>query len=260
MFRKKLKQRALETEPDFRYRGTESSRLEGLSDAVFAFALTLLVVSLEVPSNFDALLKAFEGFFAFIPCVVLLFMIWYEHYIFFLRYGLKDIRTILLNIMLLFMVLFYVYPLKFLFTMFYLTGKNLYLGFFKGHDVNALFDKLGDTVIHGYQVPQLMVLYGLGAATIFFLFTLLYWHAYRRREELQLTTIEKVRTRFSIIGNVFSGAIPLTSAIVAYIFRETPGTAGFLSGMVYCLFAFYAIISTREKKALTKVKAVEPSE
>ena len=32
----------------FRWRGGEVSRLEGLSDAVFAFAVTLLVVSLEV--------------------------------------------------------------------------------------------------------------------------------------------------------------------------------------------------------------------
>ena len=34
--------------------GREVSRIEGFSDAVFGFALTLLVVSLEVPDNFEA--------------------------------------------------------------------------------------------------------------------------------------------------------------------------------------------------------------
>ena len=38
--------------------GREVSRIEGFSDAVFGFALTLLVVSLEVPDNFDALVCA----------------------------------------------------------------------------------------------------------------------------------------------------------------------------------------------------------
>ena len=34
---------------EFRWRSREISRLEGLSDAVFGFAITLLIVSLEVP-------------------------------------------------------------------------------------------------------------------------------------------------------------------------------------------------------------------
>jgi len=43
-------------EKHFRWRGGEITRLEGFTDAVFAFAVTLLVVSLEVLHTFDELI------------------------------------------------------------------------------------------------------------------------------------------------------------------------------------------------------------
>lgn len=46
-------------------RGREVSRIEGFSDAVFGFALTLLVVSLEVPESFDGLKQILGGFVPF---------------------------------------------------------------------------------------------------------------------------------------------------------------------------------------------------
>lgn len=93
----------------------EISRLEGFSDAVFGFALTLLVVSLEVPRSYAELMALMSGFVSFACCFALLLWLWYEHNTFFRRYGLQDGVTIVLNGCLLFTVLFYVYPLKFMF-------------------------------------------------------------------------------------------------------------------------------------------------
>src|SRR6266436_10360999 len=116
MLREKLIDRGLGDNKKFRWRSHEVSRTEGLSDAVFGFAITLLVVSLEVPRTFGELMYAMRGFGAFAISFTLLFIVWFNQYKFFRRYGLQDNLTVCLNAVLLFVVLFYVYPLKFLFT------------------------------------------------------------------------------------------------------------------------------------------------
>jgi len=102
-------------EKDFRWRGTEMTRAEAFSDAVFAFAVTLLVVALEVPHSFSDLMQAVRGFGGFAVCFALLVLVWSKHTDYFRRYGLQTTWSIFLNCSLLFLVLFYVYPLKFLF-------------------------------------------------------------------------------------------------------------------------------------------------
>ncbi|HMW37714.1 MAG TPA: TMEM175 family protein, partial [bacterium] len=104
-------------DPHFRWRGHEVTRVEAFSDAVFAFAMTLLVVSLEVPKNLSQLLETMRGFPAFATCFTILVMLWYWHYKFFRRFGLQDRFTIVWNAALLFVVLFFVYPLKFVMTL-----------------------------------------------------------------------------------------------------------------------------------------------
>src|SRR5919199_2876399 len=159
MLRERLVRRRTGEEEGFTWRGEEVSRLEGFSDAVFAFAVTLLVVSLEVPQTFDELLVAMRGFFAFAICFALLFSVWHDHYKFFRRFGLRDNFTVYLNAALLFIVLFYVYPLKFLFTML----VDQWLGF--EQKVHLPNGSVTDA-IEPAQWPLLLVIYGAGFVAV----------------------------------------------------------------------------------------------
>lgn len=85
MLRKKLIKKERGKHDEFRWRSDKVTRLEGFSDAVFAFAMTLLVLSLEVPKTFDELMQAMRGFAAFAICFVFLVGIWYSHYTLFRR-------------------------------------------------------------------------------------------------------------------------------------------------------------------------------
>ncbi len=228
MIREKLIDKGIGDNKKFRWRSHEISRIEGLSDGVFAFAVTLLVVSLEVPRTFSELMQTMRGFGAFAISFTLLLLAWYNQYKFFRRYGLQDAMTVCLNCFLLFVVLFYVYPLKFLFTFLVslFTGGQGRIRLPTGAEVMM--------VDNNEQVSTLMIIFGAGYIAIFGVFVLLYWHAYRKRSELDLNELEVFDTRVDIQESFLNVGIGSLSVAVAAL---GGGRYSFPAGMVYMLNA-----------------------
>lgn len=225
MIREKLVEKGLGEKHGFRWRGHEVSRLEGLSDAVFGFAITLLVISLEVPKTFSELIAMMNGLGAFAISFLMLFIVWWNHYRFFRRYGLQDTFTIWLNAILLFVVIFYVYPLKFLFTW-------LVSAFTGGRGLVQLPDGTTTRMVENEQTATLMIIFGVGYVAVFSIFVLLYWHAYRKRSELELNELERFDTRNEMRESIINVCIGLISIALASM-----GGRGYaaLAGWVYML-------------------------
>lgn len=228
----------------FRWRSHEISRIEGLSDAVFGFAITLLVVSLEVPKTFKDLAETMNGFGAFAASFLLLFLVWFNQHKFFRRYGLQDATTVWLNAALLFVVLFYVYPLKFLFTFLI----DMFTG---GHGEVRLPNGNVEAMIEGnQQMGTLMLIFGFGYLAVFGVFVLLHLHAYRKREQLELNELERFDTLSSIRESALNCGIALTSiCIVVFAGARYSGLAGvcyMMTGLVMGVNGF--IMGARRKK------------
>jgi hypothetical protein len=117
---------------------------------------------------------------------------------------MEDLFVVWMNAILIFVVLFYVYPLKFLFT----GLVDRLLGFPPGHggiQPLASFD----------QLKILMLVFGAGYVAVFVLFALLYGHAYRRREQLELSEVERLHTRESIWTSLLQVLVGVASLLIA---------------------------------------------
>ncbi|HLJ29873.1 MAG TPA: TMEM175 family protein [Candidatus Angelobacter sp.] len=241
-----IEQHLIPGEKHFRWRGGEITRLEAFTDAVFAFAVTLLVVSLEVPRTFTELLTAMKGFVAFAICFAILVQVWYEHYIFSRRYGLQTLYTVFLNSVLIFVVLFFVYPLKFLFG---LVVGGISGGLLATHPL--------EETIQPSQVPALMVIYSLGFSAVFVVFALLYRYAYGLRKELGLNEYESLRTRHALYNQLAMGMLGLIAILTAVLL---PVRLSGLSGYLYMLIGVYywiagSVLGRKESLVLEQMQA-----
>lgn len=177
-----------------------------------------------------------RGFLPFAACFAQLVLIWRTHYRFSRRYGLEDEYSVFLNMILLFVVLFYVYPLKFAFT--------------------TLFAEIGGTETVGlgwHEASMLMRIYAAGFAAVFALFVLLYTHAYRLRRQLALNPLEILETQSAIRENVVLAVIGLSSFCVAF---KSPEWAGWTYMAIGPLLWIHGSIFGRRTRELAEKLAL----
>ena len=218
----------------FEPRGQQMNRIEAVSDVVFGFALTLLVVSLQPPHTYSDLINVMSGFPAFALTFAVLMAVWARHYYFFRYYGLDDPATIVLNTLLLFIVLFYVYPLKFFVSVFL---ANVWLRPLIGGpmQIRDVPGGPGTLMVWGDQ-RGLVMIFGSGFAAIYLVFGAMYWHAYRMREELRLSAFETAHTMTSIVSQMLNFGVGLLLLLGAYLLQPNQG-----GHVAYVLFLVPAI-------------------
>ena len=219
------------------WRSHEPSRLETFSDAIFAFAITLVILSIEIPKSFTELFEMMKGTVSFAACFAALFAIWNNQNRFFRYYGLNDAVTVTLNGVLLFFVLVYVYPLKFLF--------NLMI-----FDNTSVSDGKVTEMIDTIQIPVLMTLYGAGYTIINLLFYLMHLNALKYKSELKLNEIEQYETKTTAWIYLICTLIGLTAILLAWLMplRYSGYSGFFYSSIGLAYYVWYTYRGKRRKK------------
>lgn len=237
-------------------RRDEPTRIEGFSDAVFGFTLALLAFSLDVPSSIEQLRALVVA--QLVPTLAafaLMCWIWAEHNSFFRQFGLQDSTTIVLNCALLFLVVFYAYPLKFMAV--FLWGLIA-----SGFGWTGILSALGSSGSLNFGGADstggiaLMAIYNTGFITLFAIFAALYSHALKQKDVLALDEIELFEARAGRRVHLISVAIGLLSmAVLAVLALAAPALAG-LAGLVYMVMGpAHGIHGARYAKARATLMA-----
>jgi len=224
-------------DPRIVYRGSDPTRLDNLTDAVFGIAITLLIFNLNNPNTFSSLITFTKTLPAFLISIGFLVLIWNEHLRFSEIYTLKDSKLVFLNTLFIALIIFYVYPLRFL-TLF-LTS------FFFNIDIGMS--------IQGHEVPDLMIYYGFVAFALYFTVYLLYLRASKLKNELELNEFEIFYTRQQKTRLMIMFGVPLVSIILTSVFKWGSFIwASVVGGMSYMLYTPAMMIWIRKYKQKEK--------
>ncbi|MCH6233360.1 TMEM175 family protein [Cognataquiflexum rubidum] len=224
-------------DPRINYRGENASRFDNLTDAVFGIAITLLIFNLANPNSFEDLLTFTKTLPAFLISISFIILIWNEHLDFSEVYSLNDTRLTILNTIFIALVIFYVYPLRFL---------TLFL-------TNFFFKTDIAVNIQGDQVPLLMIYYGFVAFALYFILFLFYHRAYKMKGDLNFNQFEEFYTESQKIRLLIMFSVPLLSITLTLILKEFSFIwASVIGGVTYCLYTPLIILWYKKFQSKSK--------
>ncbi len=229
----------------FRQRGMEMTRLETFTDAAFAFAVTLLVIGGgdSIPASFEEMIRALKQVPAFACSFANIMLFWYAHHIWSRRFGLEDAGSVILSLLLIFLVLIYVYPLKAIY-----SGAIHFFsrGYFESYFGMSSFDDL----------RSMFLIFGIGYATLSGVIILLNRHALAKQEELALSRLEQFDTQTQIDHWLINIIVPVVSIVLAILL---PDRLVVLAGIFYGVFGvvlpWHGIRRSRSRQMLFDASA-----
>ena len=190
----------------FRLRGLKMTRLETFMDAAFAFATSMFVISVwHIPKNYQELMYAIKDIPSFICSFVIIMLFWFGHRNWSRRYGLEDMKTIVISISIIFVLLVYIYPLRLMFSALFAIITSGWLPMhFTFEDAQT-------------ELTGLFIIYGIGIFCLAGLMALLYFRAKLAAILLKLNPLELLQTKSDIFSFIIVAAIGLISAIFSWL-------------------------------------------
>jgi len=198
-------------------------RVESFSDGVFAFAITLLVLTIAQPSNYSDLghdlLQRWPSLFAYVVSFAVIGIMWLNHHSIFAHFGRIDRGLVYLNLLLLMTIAFLPYP----------TGV------------------LGEALAKGEGTRTAAIVYGTTMALNGYAWTALWLYASAHRRLLESSFPEMERRTATLLFS--SGSVVYTAA-VGIAFANPYAFLGFQAALA----AYYAFdpLSRRAERALNR--------
>ena len=213
---------ALPVKTGFRLRGESMTRLEVFSDAAFAFAMTMLVVSVgSIPHSYSELILALKNVPAFALSFAQIAAFWVFHRNWSRQVGQEDKVSTFLTLLMIFIILIYVYPLRLMFSSFFHFVSNGWLP--------SEF-----LITNAREMANLFIIYGVGYVGLTSVIGLLYLHAYRSAATLALNTVETLLVRRSTLIWFAQVCTGFVSVLFAWLM---PAYIAVYAGFVYFFLA-----------------------
>lgn len=210
-------------EDGFFQRGAEVTRIEAFVDAAFAFAITLMVISIDqIPDSIDALERALKAIPSYAASFLLIALFWRGHADWSRRYGLDDRRSQRLSLLLVFLVLIFIYPLRMVFDALFSWVSSGWL------PAKFSLSSLSD-------LRLMFAVFALAFGSMGLVSSLLYVHAWRLRDRIGLDALERDLTRHAMLRWAMVPLFSLISLALTLWLPIIPGLA-WSAALPGCIF------------------------